>query len=64
MFFLISSTGSPNFIPFVNSSKTVIFLSFLPVARGLFLPSLAIISTGRLSPVDARVGVLAIRTEA
>ena len=36
MFFLISSTGSLNFIPFVNSSKTVIFLSFLPVVRGLF----------------------------
>lgn len=40
MFFLMSSTGSLNFIPFVNSSKTVIFLSFLPVARGLFRPSL------------------------
>ena len=40
MFFWMSTTGSLNFIPFVNSSKTVIFLSFLPVARGLFRPSL------------------------
>lgn len=32
MFFLMSSVGSLNFIPFVNSSKTVIFLSFLPAA--------------------------------
>ena len=39
MFFLMSSVGSLNFIPFVNSPKTVIFLSFLPVARDLFLPS-------------------------
>ena len=59
MFFFISSEGSLNFIPFVNSSKTVIFLSFLPVARGLFLPSLAIISAGRLSPADALAGVSA-----
>lgn len=32
MFFLISSTGPLNFIPFVNSSKTVIFLSLLLAA--------------------------------
>lgn len=64
MFFLMSSVGSLNFIPFVNSSKTVIFLSFLPVARGLFLSSLAIINTGRLFPVDALAGVSAYNLSA